>query len=200
MDRHRRHPRHTHGAVRPSLFSQGNFGGDINVGTLDAVSIRGAPLRVRHSRSSSIGNVLLGSAANSEIFSGIRSDLTALPSTAADFPNRSGSIKSVIVKSKAANAFSNTQIAGANIDHVMIASIQTSNGGTPFGIAADRINLLKVDNPSSCSRACSPRLTTPTISLGGDAVLWIDLFRPPGEPKDAARPPVPDWCRGPFVC
>lgn len=127
-----------------SLTSLGDFGSDINAGSIGTMLVRGALAGSNVNVSGQIRSVRLGSASNSRVFAGVTG--TALPDSADDFANSSASIGSFIVRG---GQFSNTSIAAPTIGKVLLGSVQTSNNGTPFGIAADSLR----------------SLTTPTLRL-----------------------------------
>lgn len=135
--------------------------GRMNVGTLS-----GSAVRVTNA----ITSVTAGAATNSEIFVNVNSTLTTLPASPSDFVAESGSLKSIVVR----GAFSNTLIAAWDVGPVTLNNIQTSNGGTPFGLTANSLAHFRGvpagGKPIVLSKVFAPYSP---ISLGGDAVIRI---------------------------
>ena len=152
-----------------NLTVRGTFNNDIAAGTVGHLSVgtlNGSAVRV----DTSIAAITAASAVNSEIFVSITPSETALPSTASSFVTESGSLKTISVR----GAFSNTQIAAWDIGTVTLNDLQTSNNGTPFGIAANRVAHLRTVAPGS-KPVVQSNLFSPLnpISLGGDAVVRL---------------------------
>jgi hypothetical protein len=150
-----------------SLRVRGDFNEDVGVGVLTKFqtgSITASAIRA----STSIDTLTTGNATGSEIFAGVQSSVTAMPVTAADFTT-SASIKTINIR----GTFSNSQIAGWNISSVNLRSIQTSNGGTVFGIAGNKID--SVRSTANGKAQLSKGLFSPlaSISLGGDALIRL---------------------------
>jgi hypothetical protein len=152
-----------------SLSVPGTFNEDISADTIGKITVgtlSGSAIRA----TTSIASVIAGSTQNSEIFSGVQPTLTTLPATAADFANRASILKMVTVK----GSFSNTQVAGWTVGTITLNGVQTSNGGTPFGVTANSIKRLR-----STAAGAKPIVLTnvfapfPATSLGGDATVRI---------------------------
>jgi N-acetylneuraminic acid mutarotase len=96
-----------------------------------------------------IGTISAGMMVDSNCFAGIKDGVTGLPDPAADI-NVLASIKSITVKGLKGepNAFINSNIAAATITSATLNYPQSNNGGTPFGLSADFIKLLKIKNVS----------------------------------------------------
>ncbi len=145
-----------------ALSVGGDFEARLRVGTLGKVSIRGT-LRNSEIRSAgSIGAFTAAASAASKIFAGARSDLDVLPGSTSDFSDLSAQIKSISFKSKAAGAFSNTLIAAPTIGKVSLGAVQTSNGGTPFGVSGHFIKSFSANANGSLKQA---NLSDPSASL-----------------------------------
>lgn len=152
-----------------SLVCTGDFNEDVSVTTLSSASFGSLTLSAIRT-ALSIGNLVAGSASASDIFAGVQSTVTTLPATGADFANnQNSSINSVTIK----GTFSNTDIAAWKVNKVSIATIQTGNNGTPFGIAGNSIQQAKV--PQNGSPKVFTGLFSPLsqIALGGDAVIRL---------------------------
>jgi len=152
-----------------NLTVRGTFNEDIAAGTighLNVGTLNGSAVRA----DTSIAAITAASAVNSEIFVAVTPSETALPSTASNFVAESGLLKSIIVR----GAFSNTQIAAWDIGTVTLDKLQTSNNGTPFGIAANSLAHLRAV-PAGGKPITQSKLFSPLnpISLGGDAVVRL---------------------------
>ena len=165
----------TTGATRNTLSApsiqtlkvKGDFNQDVGVSTLGKFQV-GSLTASAIRAAQSIDTVTTGNASNSLIFAAVDTTLTAMPSTTSNFTG-SGNIKAVNVR----GTFSNTQIAAWHVGNASLHSIQTSNGGTPFGVAGD-----KIDNVSASANGKSQKsknLFAPldAVSLGGDALIRL---------------------------
>ena len=90
-----------------------------------------------------IGNVTVGGASGSDVFSGVSPGTTALP-VAADFTADS-SILSFSTKGK--NPFADSFVAASSIGKVMIDNATTNNGGVPFGVATKTLQTFSLLQP-----------------------------------------------------
>jgi subtilisin family serine protease len=149
----------------------GVFNVDVSTGTIARLSV-GTLQSSNVNATTSIAAVLAGSVQGSEIFAGVQAGLLTLPAAVSDFSNQNAIIKSVNVK----GAFSGSQIAAWNVTNVMLRNVTTSNGGTPFGIAADNVNdkanVYRV-TPAGGKPQVYHNLFAPLspIIIGGDAVI-----------------------------
>jgi hypothetical protein len=121
------------GTAIKSITSLGDFGANVAAQTLGKLSVRGALVGSDVRVEGNIGSVRVGSASNSRVFAGVRSDVTTLPAAAADFASGAaiGSFRS--------GAFGNTLVAATSLGKVLLGAVTTANGGTPFGVAADAV-------------------------------------------------------------
>lgn len=152
-----------------NLTVRGTFDEDINatvIGHLKMGTLASSAIRA----SSAINSVTATTVQGSEIFVNVTPTLATLPASTSGFVAEDGSLKSILVR----GAFSNTQIAAWNIGTVGLKAIQTSNGGTAFGLTADTLahfrGVPSGGKPIILSRVFAPYNTT---SLGGDAVIRI---------------------------
>jgi hypothetical protein len=122
-----------------SLSVKGDMAAHIKVGTLGKVSVGGAITGADVRADSSIASVRAGAIHDSDILAGVRSDLAGLPAALSDFTNPAGLIKSLSVSGKAPGSFSDTIIAAADLGKISLGAVQTTNNGTPDGVAADKI-------------------------------------------------------------
>jgi hypothetical protein len=121
-----------------SLAVTGNMAADIVTGLLGKVSVRGAITGATIRSNGDIASVRAGAIQDSAVYAGVRSDLTGMPSAAGDFTGNA-IIRSLSVSGKNPGAFSDSVIAAADLGKVSLGSVTTTNGGTSFGLAADRI-------------------------------------------------------------
>lgn len=98
---------------------------------INAIKVSGAITNVIVNSGGSLGSISAGSISGSRIFAGLPT-ATALPTTLADLsePATLGSVK---VK----GLFANTLISSRFLGKVSFGTVELSNGGTPFGFAAD---------------------------------------------------------------
>ena len=149
-----------------SINVPGTFNEDVSADTIDHISagtLQSAAIRA----TTSIASIFAGAAADSLIFAGVPT-VTTMPSAPSDFSGAS-LIKSVRVR----GSFSNTQIAAWNVGDVVLGQIVPANGGKPFGIAADRVQLVRavVDGKPQVFKNLFAPLTP--VSLGGDAIIRL---------------------------
>jgi hypothetical protein len=121
-----------------SLSVKGNMAADVVAGLLGKVSVGGSIQGATIRSDGDISSIRAGAMHDSAVYAGVRSDLTGMPSAAADF-TKDALIKSFSVRGKAPGSFSNTVIAAQDLGKISLGSVMTANNGTPFGVAADRI-------------------------------------------------------------
>jgi subtilisin family serine protease len=149
-----------------SLIVSGTFNEDVsattiqkfNVGTLTASAIRA---------SSSIQVITAGAATGSEIFAGVNSSVSGLPTAASQFTP--AFIKTITVH----GVFSNTQIAAFTIERVNIGALQPANGGTKFGIATNHLDEARIVANGTAHVFNSVFAPLAPISLGSDAEIEL---------------------------
>jgi hypothetical protein len=152
-----------------SIIDGGIFDEDVSTNVLTKASI-GSLMASAIRAATTIGSFTAGSAADSLIFAGAQSSLTALPTSVSDLANtQTASIDSVNIK----GTFSDTQIVGWKIGKVMVPSIKTANNGKPFGIAANSVREVRA-TVNGVSKVFSD-LFSPLadIPLGGDALIRL---------------------------
>ena len=134
------------------ITSLGDFSADVTAGSLAGLNVRGSLTGSNVLVSGSIRAVKLGGASASRVFAGVNG--TALPDSRDDFANPQAAIGSFSVRT---GSFGNTLVAAPEIGRVLLGSVATGNGGSPFGIAADElrsfrsptISVLRATEPSS---------------------------------------------------
>ena len=126
-----------------SLQSLGDFGADVSAGALGRLVVGGALLGADVRAAGKIGSVRLGGAAGSRVFAGLRADVNTLPNGADDFADPSAAIASFSVTGRA-GTFGNTLVAAPAVGRVVLGTVRTDNGGTPFGVAATVVQSVAV--------------------------------------------------------
>ncbi|MFI5378015.1 MAG: S8 family serine peptidase [Tepidisphaerales bacterium] len=121
----------------------------------------------------SAGNIQSVSAAtlvDSRIFAGVADAITGLPASAGDL-SADAIIGTVNVVGVASQPFavSNSDIAAATVQQVILGKLKTTNGGTPFGVAARHIVSYRRQVGSRVLVTSSA--AAHTASDGGDAVF-----------------------------
>src|SRR5207244_1729889 len=86
-----------------------------------------------------IAKIVVGALIDSNIFAGVNSSLTSLPDSQSDFVTSNAILSLNVTGKQLPFSFSNSNIAAATIGKVVVSRVNSSNGGTPFGIAG--INL-----------------------------------------------------------
>ncbi len=112
-------PVHVHGA----------FGGTIRSASVAALDVTGAIQGGGIESTGTIGSVTAASVSGASFMAGVTA-AAGLPGAAA-FTNAAGDIGRVTVKA----GFSDTVIAAASVGRVTLGSVQTTAGGTPFGVS-----------------------------------------------------------------
>jgi hypothetical protein len=119
-----------------TLTATGDFGADVTAGSIGKLTVNGNLVDSEVRAGSRIGTVRLGAATGSRIFAGVRGDVAALPAGAGDFVDPAAAIGNVTITGRA-GTFSNSMVAAPSVGRVLLGQVQTPNGGTPFGVAAD---------------------------------------------------------------
>jgi RHS repeat-associated protein len=86
--------------------------------------------------------VSLGGATGSQVFAGVSDAAAGLPSAASGF-SATSTIGSLTVKGS--SPFSDSDIAAADIGTATLRDVATTNGGQPFGVAAESLGSLSLD-------------------------------------------------------
>jgi len=159
------------------IVCKGDFTADVSTGTIGTLKIAGALAGANLRAATSIGKVMAASIRDSRLFAGVADAVTTLPATLADFSNPAATIGGVSVKSRAgavASGFSNSLIAAPTVGKLSLGPIQTLNGGTPFGVAADRIASISGVAVGGSGLIRRSRLDDPAGSLtDGDFTLRL---------------------------
>jgi hypothetical protein len=114
--------------------------------SLTALTVKGPISGSRVSSVGSIGSVRAGGLVNSEIYAGVVST-ERLPAAPANFLNEAGIGRLTLVAPRGASAFDNSVVAANNLGRLNLGVVDTDNGGTPFGVAADSITALVAAGP-----------------------------------------------------
>jgi len=123
-----------------SLQVRSDFGDTLAADTLGQMIVGGALSNAVIRTTGSIGTVLVGSTIASQLFAGVRPDLTTAPATAADLATPTATIKSFAVKSR--GTFSATQIAAGTIGKAALANISSDDSAASSVVAAENVQLV----------------------------------------------------------
>ena len=144
--------------------------------TLTALTVKGPITGSRVSSVGSIGSVRAGGLVNSEVYAGVFST-DRFPSAPANFINEASVGRLTLVAPRGASAFDNSVIAANNLGRLNLGVVDTDNGGTPFGVAADSIAGLVAAGPLG-QRLRLANLDDPTAAAGaltGSGFTFGDL-------------------------
>jgi hypothetical protein len=132
-------------------------------GDLGALSVRGGLNNSTIRVDGNIGTVTAGTMFDSDIFAGVLSSVTTLPTATSAFADASSTIKSVAVASHALGAYAGSIIAAPVVGNVQLGSVNPSNGGNPFGVAGSSIHLVQARVPKA-TKLTDASLTTRPFS------------------------------------
>ena len=121
-------------------------GSNIQLGRLAALGLFAVNGNVSDSIVTAVGDVgivMVGGMSDSEIFAGVISETTGLP-TAGDFTDASSILS---FNAMGRSPFADSDISARAIGAVSLANVTTDNGGTPFGISADSLNAFALRQP-----------------------------------------------------
>jgi hypothetical protein len=120
-------------------------GGSITAPALDTLKIAGAFTDTVLTSAGSIKSITVGAMNHSSIFIGTAADVDALASSADDFvfTPTSPSLGSLTIKGMGELSFVDSVIDAWNIGKLDLKTVDTSNEGTPLGVAADKIASIK---------------------------------------------------------
>ena len=128
---------------------------------LRTLTVRGAIVDSRIEAGGTIGSIKAARLVNSEVYAGITGP-DRFPSTGAAFANEAAIRKLTLKSAPGTTAFDNSVIAANNLGKINLGVVDTDNGGTPFGIAADTIASLSATGPSG-QRLRLSRLDDPAL-------------------------------------
>jgi hypothetical protein len=150
-----------------TIAVKGGMAADVSAGSIGKVTVGGELSGSTIRATDSITSVSVGTIAHSKVFAGVRDDVTTLPDSADDFADPTATINTFSVKSKLSGSFSDTLIAGSNLGKVAVGTVDTTNAGVPFGVAALTIKSITgttdVGGPLKASKLDLPGSS---ISLG----------------------------------
>jgi peptidyl-prolyl cis-trans isomerase A (cyclophilin A) len=150
---------------RTSGISAGSINGwSGNLGDVAKVTSKGAITGMTLLATNDIGTVAASSISNSTIFAGVTGTPGTLPADASAFTTPA-TIRGVTIRAaKGATepTFAATNIAAATLGKMTLGTVNVSNGGTPFGLAAQSIQVLSATAGSAIR---SSRLEDPSQSL-----------------------------------
>lgn len=157
-----------------AIAVKGAFQSDVTAGVIGKITVTGEMAGANIRADQSIAGVTVGSIKGSTVFAGVTGN--SLPASPDEFIGGAAdtsAIRAFSVKSKAAGSFSDTEIAAAQIGKIVLGSIQTSNGGTTFGVAGLTIKsvsgLTDVDTPIKAAKLDDPAGSTAV----GDFVIRL---------------------------
>lgn len=120
-----------------SLMVRGSFQADVEAETIERLSVGGSLTESDVIVASRIGSVRAGALLDSRILIGLTGRST--PDALTDFAAGPSSVGSVTVFGTAPGVFRNSVIAARDVGTVLTGRVGATNGGTPFGVFADRI-------------------------------------------------------------
>ncbi len=137
------------------IGAQGTDLGSLTVGgTVSSSQIRAA---------GSIGTVTAGSLSGSLLFAGVIGSVTALPDATSDFISPA-SISRLTVR----GSFAASDVAANSLGKIVIHSIASGNGGTPFGLATRSLSSIQ-SPPDKWTSRLSPTL----LKTDGDFIVRL---------------------------
>lgn len=152
------------GAVVGSVTVKGSMKDGIwSAASIKSLTVKGSITNAQIDATGNIGKVTAASMAGSDIFAGVLSTVTTLPTTAADFVT-ADTITSITIK----NGFSNSNIAASDVRKVSIKGVNNANGGTQFGVAAHSLGSITAP-PLKWNSKLDPSLLVPN----GDFVVRL---------------------------
>lgn len=126
-------------------LNQGVVSGKPAVVALQTLNVLGMIDTAQILASGHIGSITAGAIKDSRIVAGVKPTVTGLPTVLGDFES-AASLGKFAIKglTSAANDVINTQIAARTIGSLILRDVKTANGGSAFGVAADKIAALQV--------------------------------------------------------
>ena len=183
-----------------STFSAGNLAGDITANSINVLSansisgseitltrpfaaratalnrlnVRGAVTDTDVRSNADIGTVSANTISGSSIFAGVQGGGDDLPTAGTAFVNLA-TIRNVTLRGQgAAVAYADTNIAAANLGRMNLGTVQVTNGGNPFGLAAQSVSSVAGRRNDTNEFARGVRLTEPTDSIfAGDFTVRV---------------------------
>ena len=152
-----------------SFQIRGDFADTLTLDTLGKMTIGGALTSALIRTTGSIGSILAGSAIASQLFAGVRPDLTTAPITAADLTTPTATIKSFSVKSH--GTFSAMLIAGGTITKASLGIIPSANNAATSTISARKVQTL-----SATVNGKKKTFTTPTTTTSIAPQVTVNLL------------------------
>jgi hypothetical protein len=140
-----------------------------NATALNRLNVRSAISGTRIRSDANIGTVSAESISGSSIFAGVANGggggaARALPTDATSFVNPA-SIKSVTVRSRGTPSFVGSNIVASSLGRLNLGTVQTNNGGTPYGVAANDIASIQGQRSDTGETARAARLTDPSDNI-----------------------------------
>ncbi len=121
-----------------------------------------------------LGSIHLSAISGSAIQAGVADTVTGLATTPSDFVSQA-QIASLAVTGLRGQtyAFSDSTISAADIGKVLVERVQSSNGGTPFGISATSITSVTDLSPGEKPFRWTDKQSTSALTFSGDFVVKV---------------------------
>jgi subtilisin family serine protease len=113
-----------------------NAASGLDLGTL---SVSHAVSNTQIRSAAGVGKVTVGAFLSSILFAGVSDTVTDLPAAIADFSSDASILSFSLKANVSPFSFAGSDIAAAHVGKVNIAKANPSNGGVPFGIAAETL-------------------------------------------------------------
>jgi hypothetical protein len=130
--------------------------------SLTTMNVGGAISGTMINAGGNVGSINAGSMSDSVVYAGlVASPSDAFPSVTTDFRN-TATIYAVTLKKSASASFSNSVIAGYNINSVNLGTVSQTNGGNAFGVAAHDVKSVTIKDlgTGKVVHAANPPTTT----------------------------------------
>ena len=116
-----------------------------------------------------IKSVHLGALASSSIFAGVNSAVTSMPTSAADFVSQAEIVSFAVTGVRGGTyAVQNSTVAAAKLDKVVVAKVNGSNGGLPFGFSTESLSSFTDSQPHNVIHLSARQISTGTLTVAGD--------------------------------
>ena len=135
--------------------------------TLGALSVGQAVIESQIVTAGNVGKVSVGSFLSSALFVGVSSSVTGMPTSAADFAANDSILSFTVKGNNKPYSFANSEIAAASIGSVILARVNSVNGGIKFGIATE--SLAAFDNVGVLKWTAKD--TPATLVADGDLIV-----------------------------
>ena len=183
------------GGALSSLNVSGSFGGDLTAATIANLHVGGDLTGTIHTTAGGardlrvltvggaisggqvrtaggIGSVTAGALVNANVFAGVSNSVTGLPTSASDFA-RNASIASVLITERNQPfAVQGSNVAASSLGRVFFGDVNTSNNGTPFGLAAHSLASYR-RRVNGQVLTWTSRMSPSLLTASGDSVVEL---------------------------